>query len=109
METRRPHCLDAAAVQGAAASDLAELERILRENAGAKVEAFAGFLQGTTLSANQIQLVDLTVDYLTSRGAMKPERLYASPFTDVAPQRPDALFTSQQVDALLARQHRRSR
>jgi type I restriction enzyme R subunit len=46
--------------------------------------------------------VNLIVDQLTDHGVMKAERLYESPFVDIAPQGPDALFTSDEVDELIA-------
>ena len=33
---------------------------------------------------------------------MDPGRLYESPFTDINPQGPDGVFTSEQVDDLVA-------
>jgi type I restriction enzyme R subunit len=33
---------------------------------------------------------------------VEPARLYESPFTDITPHRPEGLFTSAQVDALVA-------
>ncbi len=33
---------------------------------------------------------------------MDPVRLYESPFTDINPQGPDGVFTSEQVDDLVA-------
>jgi type I restriction enzyme R subunit len=63
--------------------------------------AFAGFLKGTTLKANQIEFVDLVINYLTDHGVMEAAILYESPFTDIAPQGPDGLFTSAQVDELM--------
>jgi type I restriction enzyme, R subunit len=65
-------------------------------------EALAGFLSGKILSANQIEFVDLIVDHLTEHGVMDAALLYESPFTDLTPQRPDGLFTSPQVDELVA-------
>ncbi|MCC7103991.1 MAG: restriction endonuclease subunit R, partial [Chloroflexi bacterium] len=65
-------------------------------------EAMGGFLKGSRLTANQIEFVNLIVEHLTEHGAMSPELLYESPFTDVAPQGPDEIFTSEQVDALIA-------
>lgn len=50
---------------------------------------------------NQIEFVSLVVDYLTARGAMKPELLYETPFTDMSPQGPDGVLNSAQVDELL--------
>lgn len=114
-----------------AAQDLQELEKILAESgalnpdhlAKAKEEcqglglfvrslvgmerdaakqALNSFMAGRTLTANQIEFVNLVVDHLTANGAMKPEMLYESPFTDLNPQGPDGVFNPAQVDALFA-------
>ena len=61
----------------------------------------AGFLAGKTLSANQIEFVNLIVDHLTEHGVMEAALLYESPFTDLTPHGPDGLFSSSQVDELL--------
>jgi type I restriction enzyme R subunit len=111
------------------ASDLDELERILVESGvgeeedirraaehshglglfvrsligmdrQAATEAMSRFIVDESLSANQIQFVNLIVDHLTEHGVVQPEKLYHSPFTDITPQGPDGLFTSTQVDAL---------
>jgi type I restriction enzyme R subunit len=65
-------------------------------------QAFAGFLAGKTLHANQIEFVNLIVDHLTEHGVMGAALLYESPFTDVTPRGPDGIFTSSQLDELLA-------
>ncbi len=44
--------------------------------------AFAGFIADRTLSADQIEFLDLVIGYLTDCGAMDPKLLYESPFTD---------------------------
>jgi type I restriction enzyme R subunit len=111
-------------------ADLAELERMLAESgvggpeeiarakhdsAGlglfvrslvgldrqAAKEALAGFLTGKTLGANQIEFLDLMIEHLTEHGVMDAALLYESPFTDVTPQGPDGIFTTEQVDELL--------
>jgi type I restriction enzyme R subunit len=64
-------------------------------------QAFAGFLTGKTLDANQIEFVNLIVDHLTEHGVMGAALLYESPFTDLTPRGPDGLFTSEQVDELV--------
>ena len=113
------------------ASDLAELERMMleagvgtpddmaREKAKsqglgvfirslvgldreAAKQAFSQFLSGGTATANQVEFVNLIVDYLTENGVMDPKRLYESPFTDVNPKGPEGVFSSVQVDQLVA-------
>jgi type I restriction enzyme, R subunit len=69
---------------------------------GAAKEAMASFLAGKTLGANQIEFVDMIVNHLTAHGVMDASLLYASPFTDVTPRGPEGLFTSSQVDELIA-------
>jgi hypothetical protein len=52
-------------------------------------------------SANQIEFIDMVVDYLTDRGIMDPGRLYESPFTDVDDQGVSGVFTPMEVKLLV--------
>ena len=63
--------------------------------------AFDGFLTGKTLVANQIQFINLMVDYLTQSGWMQVGQLYESPFTDYSPRGVDGMFTAGQVAQLI--------
>jgi type I restriction enzyme, R subunit len=61
----------------------------------------AGFIAGKALAANQFEFINLVVNHLTEHGAVDPSRLYESPFTDLTPQGPDALFTATELDELI--------
>ena len=65
-------------------------------------DALSGFLVGKTLHGNQIDFTALIVNHLTDHGVMEASRLYESPFTDLALQGPDALFSSADVDELIS-------
>ncbi|MGH6897944.1 MAG: DEAD/DEAH box helicase family protein [Geminicoccaceae bacterium] len=84
------------------AQGLGLLVRLLvgMDRAAAK-EALARFSNGKTLTANQLEFVNLIVDHLTEHGMVEAARLYESPFTDLTPQGPDALFKANEVDELL--------
>ncbi|GAA0729018.1 DEAD/DEAH box helicase family protein [Sphingomonas japonica] len=105
--------------------DLAELERIMIEEAGASdndlveasgeaglglfvrslvglerdaaKDAFAEFMAGKNLNGNQIEFINLIIEHLTERGAMDPRRLYESPFTDLDDQGVSGLFPQADV------------
>ncbi|MGH8020937.1 MAG: type I restriction-modification enzyme R subunit C-terminal domain-containing protein [Opitutaceae bacterium] len=113
------------------ATDLAELERIFIETGvgtlddleKAKVEsqglglfvrslvgldrqaakqAFAAFVSRSNLRANQIQFLDEIINHLTEHGCLSPERLYASPYTDISARGVDGVFDAAEVDTLIS-------
>jgi type I restriction enzyme R subunit len=59
-------------------------------------------MAGKTLSANQLEFVNLIVDHLTNHGVMNSESLYESPFTDLTPWGPDEIFSVAQMEELLS-------
>jgi type I restriction enzyme R subunit len=65
-------------------------------------EAFGTFMTGRTLSANQIEFVNLIINHLTEHGLMEPAALYASPFTDITSSGPEGLFDEGQIEELVA-------
>jgi type I restriction enzyme, R subunit len=65
-------------------------------------EAFASFINGKRLSANQIEFINLIIDHLTEHGIIEAERLYESPFTDLNPRGVEGLFDAAQVNELLS-------
>lgn len=65
-------------------------------------EALGAFQAGKTLTSSQTEFLNLVVNHLTEFGTMDANRLYESPFTDLAPSGPEQLFSSVEVDALLA-------
>ena len=64
--------------------------------------AFGEFVAEGTATREQLEFIGLVVDQLTSQGVIEPKMLYESPFTDVAPQRPDRLFDEASTVRLFA-------
>lgn len=64
-------------------------------------DAFAEVLAGQNLNANQIEFINLIIDYLTERGAMDPRRLYESPFTDFDDQGISGLFPQIEIQRIV--------
>jgi len=89
-----------------AKSEGASLGLILRSLVGLDREAakdsLQGFLDGKTLSANQIEFVNLIVDYLAQRGWIEASSLYDSPFTDLSSRGVEGVFAPKEVEGLLA-------
>ncbi|MEO8153761.1 MAG: type I restriction-modification enzyme R subunit C-terminal domain-containing protein [Rhizobacter sp.] len=111
------------------ATDLEELERLLLEAGGSSADIakarsessslgmfvrslvgldraaakalFNDFLAAGTATANQIEFLNLLIEHLTEQGVMDAGRLYESPFTDVSPAGPEALFNTAQIDRIV--------
>jgi type I restriction enzyme R subunit len=62
-------------------------------------QAFNEFVTGTT-TPDQIEFVELIVSELTANGVVEAKRLYESPYLDISPQGPEALFTSAKVERM---------
>lgn len=71
------------------------------DRAAAK-QAFSQFVESKSLTASQLDFVNLVVDHLTQCGWMRPEQLYSSPFTDEFPAGPNAVFAEdRELQSLL--------
>jgi len=62
---------------------------------------FNEFLASTIYNANQIEFINLIINQLVDHGIVDIGLLYESPFTDISPTGPDALFTSEQVNRIM--------
>ena len=67
---------------------------------GAALEAMADFLNEQNATASQLEFAKLIVSYLTVDGVITKERLYDSPFTNVAATGPDSIFPEAKVQQL---------
>jgi type I restriction enzyme R subunit len=63
--------------------------------------AFADFLTGKNLGANQIEFVNEIIDHLTEQGVVNVAALYESPYTDIHPKGPDGVFAPPEVEELV--------
>ena len=77
------------------------VRRLVGLDREAAKRAFAGFLDGKRQAANQIQFVNLVIDYLMQAGWMSAAQLYETPFTDYSPRGVDGVFDPADVTQLL--------
>jgi type I restriction enzyme, R subunit len=76
--------------------DALSLTRQSRNQTGAPV------ISGSTYSDSQIEFVNLIINHLTEHGVMDATLLYESRFTDLTPQGLEGIFSSSEMDALIA-------
>ena len=72
------------------------------DRAAAKA-AFAEFLDDKRYSKNQIEFVNLIINELCDRGIVEAGRVYESPYDDVAPEGPEAIFVEADLEKLFER------
>jgi len=63
-------------------------------------QAFNEFISGSTATPDQLEFIELIVSELTANGVVEARRLYESPFLDISPQGPEALFPEAKVDRM---------
>jgi type I restriction enzyme R subunit len=63
--------------------------------------AFGDFLVGRTLTANQLEFVNMIIEHLTARGVVDPGLLYESPFTDVDPMGVSGFFSDADASKIV--------
>jgi type I restriction enzyme R subunit len=64
--------------------------------------AFARYLEGSNLRANQIRFVETLIEYLTKNGVMDPGLLYEPPFSDIHQQGLDGLFKEDDAQNIVS-------
>ena len=62
---------------------------------------FNDFLIGTSYNSNQIEFINLIINQLVEHGIVEVSLLYESPFTDIAPRGPEAIFTADQIQKII--------
>ncbi|MBD5657248.1 MAG: DEAD/DEAH box helicase family protein [Candidatus Eremiobacteraeota bacterium] len=63
--------------------------------------AFGDFLAGQTLTANQLEFINVLIEHLTARGVVDPGLLFASPFTDVDPMGVSGVFSDADASRIV--------
>ncbi|MEU4378214.1 type I restriction-modification enzyme R subunit C-terminal domain-containing protein [Micromonospora echinofusca] len=94
-ETRRP-------LVGAEINERIVERHYQKRAIGAVGEAFDEFLVGRSLTKNQLHFIHMLIGHLTQNGMMEIDRLYESPFTEIAPHGPESLFASDDVDRIVS-------
>lgn len=78
------------------------IRKLVGLDRNAAKQAFSQYLEGSSLSANQIRFVENIIDYLTQNGVMDPGQLYEPPFTEAHPEGLDGVFGDDDADQIIA-------
>jgi type I restriction enzyme, R subunit len=76
------------------------IRNIVGLDVNAAKEAFADFLTGSNLNADQIKFIDSIIDHLSHNGIVDKKALFEPPFTDINDQGILGVFNSGQVKEL---------
>lgn len=71
----------------------------------AAIQAFNELVQGSKLTPDQIEFIELVIEELTQNRVVQPERLFEPPFTDINALGPTALFPAAQVTGIVGVLH----
>lgn len=63
--------------------------------------AFADFINKRNLTSNQIEFVNMIIDYLSAQGTLEPRQLFESPFTDLNDLGINGMFGPADIAELL--------
>jgi type I restriction enzyme R subunit len=77
------------------------IRSIIGLDVNAAKEAFATFLDAGNLTADQIRFVDMIIDYLTTKGVIDANMLFAEPFTRFHTEGIAGLFDEEYAKKLL--------
>ncbi|MGO4112378.1 type I restriction-modification enzyme R subunit C-terminal domain-containing protein [Rhizobium ruizarguesonis] len=63
----------------------------------AVAEAFSSFLSDASVTADQVEFIDMVIEHLTEKGVRDPGLLYESSFIDVAPEGLQQVFALEKA------------
>ncbi len=70
-------------------------------NREAAKKAFSDYLNEHRFNSNQIQFINLIIDYLSQNGTIEPSKLYEPPYTDFNTSGLDGVFPDSDADRIV--------
>jgi type I restriction enzyme R subunit len=70
-------------------------------NREAAKRVFSDYLNEHRFNSNQIQFINLIIDYLSQNGTIEPSKLYEPPYTDFNPNGLDGVFQDKDADRIV--------